>query len=186
MYSRHYTTSINCCEISNCGFQNLLHCIFSNVYIDNTVGFGLEQENGSFITPIALAHHLHPIISRSRNKRRYLWVESFVSSRWFWFWSVYTLHSIYYYIHIKYYICSLIDWNELFLGLLFRWYVNDIVILSWFVSNLCFDRIVQYSLHYYIDMDVTLGISQLHPIVVYRTDFFGCTLFCGWMSLSFY
>ena len=36
--------------------------------------FGLEQEGGSLIAPMALAHPLHPIDNRSRNKRRNLWV----------------------------------------------------------------------------------------------------------------
>ena len=34
--------------------------------------FGLEQEDESFIAPMALAHHLHPIDNTSRNKRRNL------------------------------------------------------------------------------------------------------------------
>ena len=38
------------------------------------MSFGLEQEGGSFITPMALAHPLHPINSRSRKKRRNMWV----------------------------------------------------------------------------------------------------------------
>ena len=44
--------------------------------------FGLEQEGGSLITPMALAHPLHPIDNRSRNKRRNLWVGRCVSSWW--------------------------------------------------------------------------------------------------------
>ena len=44
--------------------------------------FGLEQEGGSLIVPMALAHPLHPIDSRSRNRRRYLWVGWCVSSWW--------------------------------------------------------------------------------------------------------
>ena len=48
---------------------------------------------GVFITPMALAHPLHPIKSRSRNTRRNLWVGWCVSSWRPWFWSV---HSIYY------------------------------------------------------------------------------------------
>ena len=32
--------------------------------------FGLEQEGGSLIAPMALAHPLHPIDNMSRNKRR--------------------------------------------------------------------------------------------------------------------
>ena len=47
--------------------------------------FGLEQEGGSLITPMALAHPLHPIDNRSRNKRRNLWVGRCVSSWWPWF-----------------------------------------------------------------------------------------------------
>ena len=39
--------------------------------------FGLEQEGGSLIAPMALAHPLHPIDNRSRrNKRRNLWFDN--------------------------------------------------------------------------------------------------------------
>ena len=41
-----------------------------------------EQEGGSLIIPMALAHPLHPINDRSRNKRRNLWVGCGVSSWW--------------------------------------------------------------------------------------------------------
>ena len=44
--------------------------------------FGLEQEGGSLIVPMALAHPLHPIDNRSRNRRRNLWVGWYVSSWW--------------------------------------------------------------------------------------------------------
>ena len=47
--------------------------------------FGLEQEGGSLIALMALAHPLHPIHNRSRNKRRNLWVGRCVSSWWPWF-----------------------------------------------------------------------------------------------------
>ena len=40
--------------------------------------FGLEQD-GSFITAMALADPLHPIRSRSRNKRRNMWIGLCVS-----------------------------------------------------------------------------------------------------------
>ena len=46
---------------------------------------GLGQEGGSLIAPMALAHPLHPIDDRSRNKRRNLWVGRCVSSWWPWF-----------------------------------------------------------------------------------------------------
>ena len=45
--------------------------------------FGLEQEGGSLITPMALAHPLHPIDNWSRNRRRNLWVGWCVSSVFF-------------------------------------------------------------------------------------------------------
>ena len=44
--------------------------------------FGLEQEGGSLIAPMALAHPLHPIDNGSRNRRRNLWVGWCVSSWW--------------------------------------------------------------------------------------------------------
>ena len=44
--------------------------------------FGLEQEGGSLIAPMALAHPFHPIDNRSRNRRRNLWVGWCVSSWW--------------------------------------------------------------------------------------------------------
>ena len=47
--------------------------------------FGLEQEGGSLIALMALAHPLHPIHNRSRNKHRNLWVGRCVSSWWPWF-----------------------------------------------------------------------------------------------------
>ena len=46
------------------------------------MSFGLEQEDGSFIAPMALAHHLHPIDNRSRKRHRNMWVGWCVSSRW--------------------------------------------------------------------------------------------------------
>ena len=42
----------------------------------------LTQEGGSLIAPMALAHPLHPIDNRSRNRRRNLWVGWCVSSWW--------------------------------------------------------------------------------------------------------
>ena len=44
------------------------------------MNFGLEQEGGRLITPMALAHPLHPSNTRSRNKRRNLWVGRCVPS----------------------------------------------------------------------------------------------------------
>ena len=47
--------------------------------------FGLELKDWSLIAPMALAHPLHPIDNRLRNKRRNLWVGRCVSSWWPWF-----------------------------------------------------------------------------------------------------
>ena len=41
--------------------------------------FGLEQEGGSLIAPMVLAHPLHPNDNRSRNRRRNLCVGCCVS-----------------------------------------------------------------------------------------------------------
>ena len=58
------------------------------------------------ITPMALAHPLHPIDNRSRNKRRNLWVGWCVSSWWPWFPSRSSvLIYIYIYMHSLYEFC---------------------------------------------------------------------------------
>ena len=93
IHSGHYTASINCCKnillqrLHNHGVwhywqQKLLYCIYYTIWIDWHMLFGLEQEDGSLIAPMALAHPLHPIDNRSRNKRRKLWVGWCVSSWW--------------------------------------------------------------------------------------------------------
>ena len=60
--------------------QKLLYCICYTIGIDWHMIFGLEQEGGSLIAP--MAHPLHPIDNRSRNRRRNLWVGLCVSSWW--------------------------------------------------------------------------------------------------------
>ena len=95
IHSGHYTASINCCEkknillqlshiygVWNYWQQKLLYCICYTIWIDWHMIFGLEQEGGSMIAPMALAHPLHPIDNRSRNRRRNLWVGWCVSSWW--------------------------------------------------------------------------------------------------------
>ena len=54
--------------------------LFSNMFW--TISICKEQEDGNLIIPMALAHPLLPINSRSRNKRRNLWVGWCVSSWW--------------------------------------------------------------------------------------------------------
>ena len=88
-----YTASINCCKKNSIAMitqlrslklliAKLLYCILYTVWIDWLMSFGLEQEGGSLISPMALAHPLHPIDSRSKNRRRNLWVGWCVSSWW--------------------------------------------------------------------------------------------------------
>ena len=92
IHSGHYTTSINCWKKNillqrqqnygawNYWQQRLLCCTCYTSWIDWLMSFGLE--GGNLITPMALAHPLHPIINRSRNKRRNLWVGRCVCSWW--------------------------------------------------------------------------------------------------------
>ena len=62
--------------------QKLLNCICYTMWIDWHMIFGLKQEGGSMIAPMALAHPLYPIDNRSRNRNRNLWVGWCVSSWW--------------------------------------------------------------------------------------------------------
>ena len=84
--------------------------------------FGLEQEGGSLITPMALAHPLHPIDNRSRNKRRNLCVGRCVSSWWPWFPS---RSSVLIYMYI--YICMYIPYTSSVIGHIY----NGSVIQYW-------------------------------------------------------
>ena len=62
--------------------KKLLYCICYSIWIDWHMIFGLGHEGGSLIAPMALAHPLHPIDNRSRNRRLNLWVGLCVSSWW--------------------------------------------------------------------------------------------------------
>ena len=99
-------------KYGNDWYPKLPCCLCNNIWIDYVIVFRLEQDARSLITPMGLAHSLHPIRSRLRNKRRNLWDGWHVSSLQPWFWSVY---SIYYHIHTMYYSCILCNWNKLFL-----------------------------------------------------------------------
>ena len=111
----HYTASINCC---NYWQQKLIYCICYTIWIDWHMIFGLEQEGGSLITPIALAHPLQPIDNRPRNRRRYLWVGWCVSSWWHLFPSRSSvLIHIYIYINIYIFIYMLFYISSVFFGL---------------------------------------------------------------------
>ena len=94
IHSGHYSASINCCKknillqrshnygVWNYWQQKILYYICYTIWIDWHMIFGLEQEGGSLIAPMALAHPLHPIDNRSSNRRRNLWVGWCVSSWW--------------------------------------------------------------------------------------------------------
>ena len=100
--------------------------------------FGLEREGGRLIAPMALAHPLHPIDNRSRNKRRNLWVGRCVSSWWPWFPSrssvfiyiymyIYTYIYVHIYVYICIYICMYIPYTSSGIGRLY----NGSVIQYW-------------------------------------------------------
>ena len=74
-------------------FRQLIYCVCSNIWIDYIMAFGLKQEAGSLFTLIALAHLLHPIRSRSRNKHQNPWVGCCVFSWRPWFWSICSIYA---------------------------------------------------------------------------------------------
>ena len=139
-------------RVWNDWYQKLLYCLCGNVWIDYIMIFGLEKENGSLITPMALTHPLHPIKSMSRNKRRNLWVGWCVSSWWPWFWPVYSIYCI----HTTHYSRILTNQNKLFLRDIHTksWCdhagVLDDLILSGFRCD--FSYMVQYSLCHSMDI----------------------------------
>ena len=129
---------------------------------------------GVLITPMALAHPLHPIKSRSRNKRRNLWVGWCVSSWRPWFWPV---HSIYY-IHTTHYSRILTNQNMFFLRDIHAnsWYghagVLDDLILCGF--RCAFSCMFQYSLCHGMDVgtcDIVRWSAAPHNRVANRTVF---------------
>ena len=65
----------------------------------------IEQEGGSLIAPMALAHPLHPTDNMSRNRRRNLWVGWCVSSWWPLFPSRSSVLLLYIYMHFLYEFC---------------------------------------------------------------------------------
>ena len=107
IHSGHYTASLNCCKkfycndhtITEFGIINSKNSSTAYVILYELIDtlFGLEQEGGSLIAPMALAHPLHPIDNRSRNRRRNLWVGWWIYSWWPLFPS---RSSVYIYIYI--------------------------------------------------------------------------------------
>ena len=111
IYYGHYTASIICCKknhsiatITRLRSLELLTTkspLLHMLYYMNWLIFGLEQEGGSLIAPMALAHPLHPIDNRSKNRRRNLWVGWRASSWWPLFPS---RSSVYIYIYMLFYM----------------------------------------------------------------------------------
>ena len=129
---------------------------------------------GVLITPMVLAHPLHPIKSRSRNKHRNLWVGWYVSSWRPWFWP---MHSIYH-IHTTHYSRILTNQNILFLRDIHTnsWYGHDDVLHDLILcgSRCTFSCMFQYSLchgmvNWYL-WHCTL-ISSTHNRIANRTGF---------------
>ena len=80
----------------------LLHMLYYMTWL--TDDFWTRTGDRSLIAPMALAHPLHPIDNRSRNRRRNLWVGWCVFSWWPLFPSRSSVLIYIYYIYI--YICS--------------------------------------------------------------------------------
>ena len=147
---------------------------------------------GVFITPMALSHSLHPIKSRSRNKRRNLWVGWCDSSWRPWCWPV---HSIYY-IHTTHYSCILTNWNMLFLRGIYTksWYghagvLDDLILcgLRW-----AFSGMFQYSLCHGMDIgtrDIVHWSAAPNDRIANRAGFLGVRCFsveCHQVLLSLF
>ena len=109
-----------------------------------------------------LAHTLHPIKSRSRNKLRNLWVGWCVSSWRPWFWPV---HSIYH-IHTRHYSRIITNQNILFLRDIHNkiWYgyaglLDDLILCAF---RCAFSCMFQYNLCHGMDIG-TLVSSTPKP-----------------------
>ena len=147
---------------------------------------------GVLITPMALAHPLHPIWSKSRYQRRNLWVGWCVSSWRPWFWPVYSI----YYIHIILHSCNLSKWKKkLFqrdihtkswcghaVGVL-----DDMILLSfsvWFQKYISFVSFnILYIMIWMYHVPGTMWHCDLVSFTVYRTVL-GYALFWCWVSLG--
>ena len=134
---------------------------------------------GVLITPMALAHPLHPIKSRSGNKRRNLRVRWCVSSCWPWSWP---MHSIYY-IHTTHYSRILTNQNKLFLrdihtksGYGHAAVLDDLLLCGF---RCAFSCMVQYFLWHDMDIgiyDIVHRSTAPHNHIAYRTGFGVCVV----------
>ena len=146
--------------------------------------FRKEQEDWSVITPMALAHPLYSIRSRSRNKRRNLWVGWCNSSRRHLSWSV---SSIYHCIHTMYHSCILSKWHKLFLRNIYIPRVGLSMAVCWMIWY-CYSFLYGFKGIFYLYNSgfsiswygcryrVTLCDGQLHSITVYRVRVWVCVV----------
>ena len=134
------------------------------------------------ITPMVLAHPLHPSKSRSRNTRRNMRVGWCVFPWRPWFWPIYYIWQI----HIsnqkalsKRHTCQKLAWPCWCVG----W--HDTVIISCLVSNVPFKRKIQYSLYHNMDI-----CTMWHCALVSYTSsqsiglVWVCALLWCWVSLG--
>ena len=128
---------------------------------------------GVLITPMALAHPLHPIKSRFGNKPRNLWVGWCVSSWRPWFWPV---HYIFYYIHTTHFSRILTNKNILFLRDIHTksWYghagvLDDLILCGY---RCAFSCMFQYSLCHGMNIgtcDIVYWSAAPHNRIANRT-----------------
>ena len=134
---------------------------------------------GVLITPMTLAHHLHPIGSRSENKHRNMWAGWCVSSWRPLIWSIYFI----YYIHTIYYSCTLGSWNKLL--------VRDIQTKSWYGHNGVLDDMIL--LFFPVLFQMYISIVQIRSLynhnveigTMWRCALVSCTLQSFGMVLGF-
>ena len=123
IHSGHYTASINCCKktlycndhtIAEFGIIDSKYSSTAYVILYELIDTWFLDSNRRLGVPMTLAHLLHPIDNRSRNRRRNLWVGWCVSS---WWPLLPSKSSVLIYIYIYIYIYMLFYMSSVFFGL---------------------------------------------------------------------
>ena len=126
--------------------------------------FGLEQEGGSLIAPMALAHPLHPIDNRSRNKRWNLWVDNRSRNKR---WNLWVEPRVLL-------LMTLVPVQKLCVNI----YIYMCVCQCVYVRSLH-----EFCYRTYIQRECHSVLAKLHPITFHRSVFLGSVRFLGWMPL---